>query len=114
MPATEFFKDSSSLDGLTTRCKSCRKVWQRHYRIQRDYGLSPKEYQALFTSQGERCAICGSTESNGKSPNFVVDHDHATGKVRGLLCNLCNPALGLMQDSPERLEAAAQYLREHA
>lgn len=60
-----------------------------------------------------RCAICDRRPYPAGS-RLVVDHDHATGTVRGLLCGPCNSALGLMGDKPERLFTAARYLSHHA
>ena len=70
-----------------------------------EYGLTPEDVQALWESQGRRCAICG--RSNIK---FHVDHCHSTGRIRGLLCSNCNTAIGLFGDDPERLRSAALYL----
>jgi len=75
------------------------------------YGMSLEDYERMLVQQGGRCAICGSLESHGKTQHFVVDHDHTTGEIRALLCNRCNPAIGMMGDDPDRLEAAARYLR---
>jgi len=62
------------------------------------------------------CAICEKPETakrSGKVVPLSVDHNHQTGKPRGLLCAACNRAIGLMQEDPQRLEAAARYLRQH-
>lgn len=82
----------------------------------RKYDMSIEEYQQMLDNQNGLCLICG----NAPDPNGIksasrlhVDHDHATGKVRGLLCNKCNPGIGYFQNSPELLEAAAAYLRRH-
>jgi hypothetical protein len=71
------------------------------------YGLDNFAYETLYKAQEGKCAICK------KDIKLVVDHDHKTGKVRGLLCDWHNRALGLFQDNPEFLEEAAKYLREH-
>lgn len=66
-------------------------------------------YKRMYEAQGGRCAIC----SAQKDPNgLVIDHNHKTGKVRGLLCPGCNTGLGLFKDSPDVLELAMQYLEE--
>lgn len=78
------------------------------------YGLDEDKYQRLASGQNQRCAICGKTAgawiSNGGK--LVVDHDHSTGRVRGLLCPYCNRALGQFFDNPEVLMRAREYLRD--
>lgn len=66
-------------------------------------------FLALLARQGGKCAICGTDRPGGRG-TFHVDHDHATGKVRALLCNACNTGLGAFRDDPVRLRAAADYL----
>ena len=66
--------------------------------------ISTEEFQAVVTEQAGRCAICGD------GVKLLVDHDHATGQLRGLLCNGCNCALGFMRDNPAILRKAAEYL----
>lgn len=72
------------------------------------YGISPEEYERLFQSQGGRCAICRTDQPNGKG--FHLDHDHATGAIRGILCSSCNNGLGRFRDDPAHLQAAIAYL----
>ena len=71
--------------------------------------MKPAEFDALLDSQGGRCAICR-TETAGGKGGWHVDHDHATGRIRGLLCHGCNIALGYFRDDPDRLRAAMAYL----
>lgn len=73
------------------------------------YGLSTDDYNAMYESQGGRCAIC--TDYHVR---LHVDHDHVTGKVRALLCTRCNPGLGYFRESSSLLSAAIEYLRKHA
>lgn len=84
----------------------------RLYKVKNSYGLTAEAYRALWESHDGRCAICGN-EPTGQKRHLSVDHDHDTGKVRGLLCNGCNSALGHLKDDPTRCEAAASYLRKH-
>lgn len=75
------------------------------------YGLTEEQYDAMFSGQGNGCAICHSPDPRGS--HWHIDHDHTTGRVRGILCSFCNPAIGYMADDPDRLIAAAEYLRRH-
>jgi hypothetical protein len=83
---------------------------KRRYRLVR-YDLSPAEYDAMLAAQNGVCAICGKLDLQGIP--LAVDHDHATDENRGLLCGLCNKAIGLMKDSPELLQRAIDYLNFH-
>lgn len=74
------------------------------------YGLTIKDYDTMLLLQKGKCAICS---GNNKGRNFHVDHDHETGKTRGLLCNSCNIGLGMMKDNPEILKNAIKYIRKH-
>ena len=74
------------------------------------YGLTSKDYDAMFVSQSGVCAICG---NDNKGKRLHVDHNHETGKVRELLCTACNLGLGSLKDSEVILEKAAMYLRKH-
>jgi len=71
---------------------------RRSYELRRAYGITIEEYETLLKEQGNVCACCG-TATPGHKGKFVVDHCHLSGNVRGLLCNNCNQALGLMRDS---------------
>jgi hypothetical protein len=72
------------------------------------YKITMDGYNALLQSQNGRCAICGDLPS---VKGLVVDHDHITGRVRGLLCDPCNVGIGRLKDSAAIAEAAAAYLR---
>lgn len=75
------------------------------------YGLTFEDYAKKLGLQGGGCAICGSCENfRGDQKMLHVDHDHATGKVRGILCAKCNGGLGYFKDSPELLSRAIAYL----
>lgn len=80
----------------------------------RAYGITQEEFSYLLTEQNGRCIIC-SVILNNKVRNAApcVDHDHATGKIRGVLCRQCNVGLGNFKDSAQVAEAAADYLRRH-
>lgn len=72
-------------------------------------GLTETDYKQMLELQSGSCAICKSTDT-GRTNVFPVDHDHATGEVRGLLCHKCNQGLGLLGDSIETLLSAIEYL----
>jgi hypothetical protein len=79
---------------------------QREWYLRRTYDISLEDYESLFAAQRGRCAIC-----RGEVDGYLhVDHDHATGQVRGLLCNKCNMAIGLLQDDPAITRNATEYL----
>lgn len=73
---------------------------------QRRYGVTPEQYQAVLDRQGGRCYSCPATEG------LCVDHCHETGRFRGILCDSCNKALGLLRDDVSRIERLKQYLKE--
>lgn len=107
----EFFcKKRYSRDGLSTSCKGCDKQLRdtparQEYILQYRYGITLAEYNRLLSVQGGVCAIC----QRDNLP-LAVDHNHTTGKVRGLLCANCNRAIGLLDESSTRLAAACSYL----
>jgi len=76
------------------------------------YGLTLADFADMLTAQRNRCAICRTPEPTKKG--WHVDHDHATGRVRGILCHYCNQLLANAKDSPERLLAAVAYLSHEA
>lgn len=83
--------------------------------LKRAYNISLDDYKKIFISQNGKCAICGTEENikRGKYRlNLFVDHCHKTNKIRGLLCQKCNQALGLFKDSTEYLEIAIKYLNK--
>lgn len=69
-------------------------------------------FVAVLWLLGAACQVCGSSGSSGSNRRLSVDHDHTSGKVRGLLCASCNFAIGNMGDDPDKLRAAANYLEE--
>ena len=73
------------------------------------YGIDEEVYNNMFDSQQGCCAICKKHQTTF-SIRLAVDHDHVTGKVRGLLCQSCNQALGLLQDSLTNISNALEYL----
>lgn len=94
--------------GLAAYCKSCASAYQHAY-SGRQFGITAEEYRARFTAQGGRCAICSQPPEPRR--RLAVDHDHQTGRVRGLLCRRCNQSIiGASGDDPALLRRAADYL----
>lgn len=81
------------------------KAWFRRY------GITRQDYNEMLEAQGDSCAICKTMDIGRKGhTHFHVDHDHSTGKIRGLLCDLCNRGLGYFKDDPYLLGKAVKYL----
>lgn len=136
--------NSNKRDGRQSRCKECslryNAIWeatnkerrrhqpsrynyratyeQRFKRKLRGYGITQAEYDAMLMEQDYKCAICGSDEWGRKGVNRIpspcIDHDHTTGKVRGLLCTWCNSLLGYAREQEAIMTNAMAYLRERA
>ena len=82
-------------------------VWSRASNLAKKYGITEQQYDDLLKAQHGVCAICGRHQHYQR---LSVDHDHKTGRVRGLLCMQCNRGIGRFFDSPIRLRSAAEYL----
>lgn len=111
-------------------CRSCRAIRTREWTkrvgkrskrsyLMRTYGITEVDVAEMILAQGGACAICGDTEMpidprTGKAYELAIDHCHATGKLRALLCPGCNSGLGCFRDSLERLHAAINYLKRHS
>lgn len=109
----EFFPKNGHRKGVPNFRGICRRC-ERDRALQRDYGIDIADYEARVRAQSNLCAICGrppSTTANGGQ--LLVDHCHASGRVRALLCHTCNHGLGNFQDSRQLLVAAVQYLQAH-
>jgi len=108
-PQEEYYFHSISDNRLRKDCKECVGIRHR----EKKFGIDHKAYLALVENQKGRCAICAihMDDYSERYTNLHVDHCHDTGKIRGLLCHNCNRAIGMLQNSPELLEIAADYLR---
>ena len=121
LPASSFHRKRSAADGLQTYCKDCNRqatyaqrqadpegnrARQRRYDVRRPgkHGVLPEQRDEMVRAQGGRCAICR------QETVLVVDHCHETGRVRGMLCKLCNSGLGFFKDDQNSLQAAISYL----
>ena len=89
------------------------KTSAKKRKLKMKYGLTPERVQEMVVEQGGKCAACGSTEPGGRHNVWLIDHNHMTGKVRGLLCNGCNVALGMLKEDETRIFALIEYLRRY-
>lgn len=134
-PSEAFGKERDTKTGLTGQCKACRSVKTKQYYIDNKekiieqgkkryflnklkdplfirkqslrvkFNLTLEQYDQLIQLQEHKCKICKQVKK------LNVDHCHATGKVRGLLCRSCNLALGFLEDDESRIASAGDYIR---
>lgn len=91
-----------------------RKRIHRACFLKRTYGITIDDYERMLSDQGGCCAICHRPETGCAAKKyFSVDHCHETGKVRGLLCSMCNLAIGYLNDHPGVIRRAAEYIERH-
>lgn len=139
---TEFYKRKTNKDGLDNTCKSCRKKdyknWyasqgqkklklygeeyrkrpgvkdmERNRRLKKTFGIDIEQYNSIFKQQNGKCAICNREENDPRHKFLSVDHNHKTGKIRALLCNLCNKGIGMLKEDINILQSAINYLNLH-
>ena len=124
---TEFGRHPSYRDGLRNQCRDCRREYERrrsrspeNIEATREsrrrsvmkwrYGTTQDEVEKMVAAQNNRCLICN-TEGEGQGmQRLCIDHDHNTGKIRGMLCRKCNAGLGYFRDNPTLIRTAASYL----
>jgi hypothetical protein len=141
--ASDFGKCKNKKNGLKSNCKDCankstrnsfNKNKEKHYKKHKEYieqnknevtsyrrdwhfknkyNITLTELDDLRVKQNYSCKLCGKHELDTPRKSLCVDHCHKTNKVRGLLCESCNQALGLFYDNINTIEKAAKYLREH-
>lgn len=100
----EYGKRSNGPKGYRSQCKKCFALLQKKYR----YGLTPIEYAKMTEESGGACCLCKNQS------RLVVDHNHLTGVVRGLICDKCNVVLGLVKDDTATLCKIIEYLKSNA
>jgi len=135
LPLDSFHVARSSNNGRNypySYCKQCQRKNVREFfatpagkrlirsrNLKRDFGITVAQYDAMVEAQNGRCAICKGAEQH-ISPytktvrRLSLDHNHRTGKLRGLLCSLCNRRIGLFNEDLQLLRAAISYLQQHA
>lgn len=117
-------KSLESFEKHRHQCRSCRNTKRKtfgtrsgeglkNYRLQNLYGIDLDTYNKMLQEQNGVCKICKG-EDNGPWGTLAVDHCHETGKVRGLLCAMCNKGLGQFKDNQELLKEAIEYLKVHS
>ncbi len=123
----KMFKDfyTNGAKGLHCWCKECEKAKRKKYCkankekmtlahrkwcIKNTYGMTLEQYDQMFEDQGGVCKTCGKVNRDGR--RLYIDHDHETGKVRGLLCHRCNSLLGYVKDDIDILQNMIAYLKE--
>jgi hypothetical protein len=128
-PIEEFRKHPTCKGGRLHRCRTCaskkevecrRDAWKKsgipdHVKNRvflKLYGITLETYNKMLAEQNYTCALCPGTYGRKEGEGLQVDHDHVTGKIRGLLCGLCNKGLGMFKDDPDLLERAANYVRK--
>ena len=127
---TDFHK-SANRDGRFNICKSCHHIrtilwrksnhsktliYNRTSRLRSRYNLSNEQFVKFVEAQKGACLICGDIpdpKGSNRTNKLHVDHCHITGKVRGLLCHLCNRGIGLFRERQDLLEKALEYLHSH-
>ena len=135
LPLSAFSPNKAKPLGVRTTCKPCACEQAARWkdanpdkvldaRLRRDFGITLDDYEALLAEQCGVCAICGEPpavafgrpdgrpgrQGRQRVPRLVVDHDHATGKIRGLLCVHCNRGIGFLKDDPAIVRLALKYL----
>lgn len=133
---TEFHNDKGKKDGLASRCKPCTaangKTWRDNnpereranrvrYRLENKDAIRAKRRRKAYGTcgrdlrekQGDLCAVCARDLKALPDKHLHIDHDHKTGRVRGLLCHWCNVGIGKFFDSAAVLRKAADYLEKH-
>jgi hypothetical protein len=108
---TDFYKNNNKTDKLSSYCKKCLHTKD----IERRYGIDKEKLDIMLKEQDNKCPGCGKTfdlKSKKKSDIPHIDHDHETGKIRGILCHRCNLALGFVEDN-KLLENLIKYLKKY-
>lgn len=103
------FKDNGK-EKTTTKCKTCCCVKESENSRIRKFGLNSIEWNKLFELQNKQCRICKTKETTRE---WHTDHNHETGKIRGILCFNCNHLLGNCKDNVAILKNAIKYLEKH-
>lgn len=118
LPISSFKPRAGRVNQFESWCRTCAVKYARSIILEK-LGISDKDYQDLYARSGGKCEGCGRPEvvrsKSGEIRRLAIDHDHATGQVRGLLCNKCNRLLGLVKDDEnhllDMLDGLVKYLK---
>lgn len=113
-PIENFYKHTQGEGKYQSYCKTCHKTRTAPAMRKMLYGITQSQYDEMLISQNGVCAICNMSNNEKRDRALSVDHDHKTGKVRGLLCQRCNIGLGKFQDDIWIMELAILYLKKHS
>ncbi|TES92002.1 MAG: hypothetical protein E3J87_06400 [Candidatus Cloacimonadota bacterium] len=128
-----FYNKSSAKDGKNSQCRDCRLDYVRNNRESilatrrkynskdttrrktnaRNHGMTIEEYDNFFAVRNYQCEVCGMTQKESYrlfNVDLCIDHCHTTGENKGLLCNVCNPAGGMLKDDPDLAFRLWRYL----
>lgn len=124
-PLSAFIRNSNKPDGTDNECRRCRAIRElspdtlearRDRDLRRKYKISLSAYNLMFEQQGGVCAICKKPETKtnrfGEVLPLACDHNHDTGRLRGLLCSQHNAAIGALGDTPQQVHLAFSYVFE--
>lgn len=102
-------KNPTSLKRAQTKWSAENRELRKNNYLEKQYGMTLAEFNQTLQGQGGGCAIC-----NSNTKRMHVDHDHETGRVRGILCARCNLGVGYFKDTPDNCRKAAEYLEKYA
>jgi hypothetical protein len=119
-----FHKDRYRKNGLCYRCKDCTKIHRKRTKpgkplsteqgrkksLKKRFNMTLEQYDSMSRQQEDVCAVCGGVNKDGR--RLCVDHSHKTGKVRGLLCTVCNWRLGIIEDEG-MMQSLCSYLKRY-
>lgn len=134
-----FCKRHTTKDGRDVYCKECVSIYRktnykkiqesssayyqkykekvnlknRNNRLKKEYNVTQEWYEKTLEEQEGKCKICKSDNPGKGLKHFHIDHNHETGKVRGLLCHSCNTGLGLFKENVDLIQKAIEYVEKH-
>jgi hypothetical protein len=123
LPIDSFSIRNERKNGRRSRCKQCESRTYKEYadknlgrsrksNLKLKYGVTEEMYLSTLASQDGKCGICGATESGRRdTPWLLVDHNHTTDKVRGLLCHPCNVAIGMIEKNNINLKSVEKWIK---